>query len=134
MKKKTQSRAKKVEPEKTPRQVLGITANIKNTMIAIALLFGFLGGFFQLYNWIDTTYARTARVKYVEIRQDFKDASDFLNILYARFWTLDNMFALSPDPSKIDPELRKEWNDLKSNKLKLQEEKVKTLQQQLLNK
>ena len=120
--------------QKTERKVFGVVANIRNVVIAIALVFGFLGGFFQVLNWLDTTFAKNKWVKLIELKQDFKWESDILNAMYARFCTLDNIFVLSPDPTKIDPELRKEWNDLKNNKLKLQEEKVKDLQKQLVTK
>lgn len=47
----------KVE-EKEARKVLGITASIKNVLIAVAMIFAFLGGVFQLYGWLEDTYVQ----------------------------------------------------------------------------
>lgn len=113
-----------------PRKVLGITANLKNLLIAVALLFAFLGGFFKVYNWVDTTYARLKSLQKLEVRFEHKTENDVLNSMYSRFWTLDNMFNLSINPSKIPVEIRTEYNDLKA-KIKLQEEKVKILQEKV---
>ncbi len=122
-------------PENGGRKVLGISASIKNTLIAVALLFAFLGGFFQVYNWLHSTFAERVWVQSIELNQKFEKENGILNSMYQRFCILDNMFLLSPDPKKVDPELRKEWLELKGNgkrgKLGLQEDKVKDLQKKL---
>ena len=118
-------------PEENERKVWGVTATIKNTIIAVMLLFGFIGGFFQVYNWMHSTFAERAWVKVIELNQKFEKENGILNSMYQRFCTLDNMFLLAPDPTKIDAELRKEWLELKSGKMKMQEEKVKLLQGEL---
>ena len=118
-------------PQKIERKILGVTANLKNMMITVALLFGFIGGFFQIYNWIDTTYAKAKWVKQIELKQDYERENTVLNGMYARFCMLDQLVTLAPDPLKVDPEVRKEWNELKSGKIKRQEEKVKLLEQEL---
>jgi hypothetical protein len=133
--KKINKQTRKVSiPQKIERKILGVTASLKNVMIAIVMLFAFLGGFFQVFNWLHSTFADRAWVKIVELKGDFERENNVLNSMYARFCTLDNMFMLSPDPTKVDPELRKEWLELKTGKMKLQEEKVKDLQQQLQRK
>ncbi len=125
---------KRIIPE-SRRKVLGISASIKNTLIAVALLFAFLGGFFQVYNWLHSTFAERVWVQSIELNQKFEKENGILNSMYQRFCVLDNMFLLSPDPKKVDPELRKEWLELKGNgkrgKLGLQEDKVKDLQKKL---
>jgi|GEM_PF-6471048 len=117
--------------KKAERKILGVTANLKNVMIAIALLIAFLGSFFKIYTWIDTTYAKARAVEQVKVENDYRWETTVLNGMYSRLWTLDNMVNLSPDPSKIAPEVKTEWNDLKA-KIKMQEEKVKVLQEKVV--
>ena len=115
---------------KEKRKVLGVTANIRNTLIAIAMIFAFLGGFFKVYEYIENRYAKQNQFTRLESRFDHKEASDVLNAMYSRMWTLDNMITMSPDQSKVPVEIKTEYNDLKA-KIKLQEEKVKVLQEKL---
>jgi len=124
---KKRSRSRYVKEEK---KVLGVTANMKNLFIAVALLFAFLGGFFKVYSWIDCTYAREKALQRVEILNDFRWESDVLNSMYSRFQFLDNIISLAIDPTKVDPDRRTEFNDLK-NKIKMQEDKVKELQKKV---
>jgi len=120
---------------------LGVTANIRNVLIAVALLFAFLSGFFKVYDWVDTTYLRAKhfqevddlRLKHiqnVEDRFNLKNESDLLNTWYVRYSTLDNLIKMTPDLSKIPIETRTEYNEL-PGKIKLQEIKVKALQDKL---
>ena len=117
--------------EKIERKVLGVTANLRNMMIAVALLFAFIGGFFQIYSWIDTTYAKAKWVKQIELKQDYERENTVLNGLYSRFCFLDQIVTLAIDPTKVDAELRKEWLELKSGKIERQKEKVKLLEEEL---
>jgi len=116
-----------------PRKVLGVTANVKNVLMAVALLIAFLGSFFSIYNWLDSTYTRSKLFQKLEARFDCKFESDVLNSMYSRLWTLDNMITLAPDASKIPVETRTEFNDLRA-KIKLQEEKVKVLQEKMITR
>jgi hypothetical protein len=134
MKKKTNKRSRSTPKKK--RRIMGVTANLKNVLISVALLFGFVSGIFQIYSWIDTTYAKAKWVKVVELKGDIERENSLLNTMYARFCTLDNMFMLAPDPTKVDPELRKEWIALKgtesqTGKIRKQEDKVKLLETEL---
>jgi hypothetical protein len=129
MKSKTKSRKSVVEEKK----VLGIGTNIKNILIAIALIFAFLGGFFGVYNWIDNTYGKKAFVEKVKIENDYRWETTVLNGMYSRFHVLDSIISFAMDPTKVDPDRRQEFNELKS-KIKLQEEKVKVLQEKTCNK
>jgi hypothetical protein len=124
---------KKIEKkiEKGARKVLGVTANLRNLFIAVALLFGFLAGFFQIYNWIDTTYTRQVFFKKLQCEVEFKREGDLLKEMYTRLWTLEQMINLSPDSSKIPAEIKNGYNDVK-NQIKLQEEKVKVLQEKMV--
>jgi hypothetical protein len=115
---------------KAKKTIFGITANIRNSLITVALLFGFISGFFQIYSWIDNTYARRAWVKQIELKGEFKWESDILNVMYSRYYILDGMVNLAPDPTKVPFEIRSEYNTLK-DKIKLQEDKVKVLQSQM---
>ena len=135
---KTKRTKKRVNSEK---KILGVGANIKNLLIAIALLFGFLAGFFRVYSWVDDTYARRqivdkikleAQVSLgkVKIENDYRWETIVLNGLYSRYHTLDSVINFALDPTKVDPDRRQEFNELKA-KIKLQEEKVKVLQERL---
>jgi hypothetical protein len=117
---------------KVERKVLGVTANIRNLLIAITLLFAFLGGFFQIYTWADTTYARLSYVKVIKAKQDFSWENDILKGMYSRYYLLDNLVNLSPDPTKVPENLRKEFTSL-GKEITLQEDKVKLLQKNLCN-
>lgn len=117
----------KTEVKKVSRKVLGVTANIRNLVIAIALLFGFLSGFFQIYNWVDTTYARQTLVKVIQAKQDFSWENDILKGMYSRYYVLDGIVNLSPDPSKVPDNLKREFVSL-GKEIGLQEDKVKRLQ------
>ena len=119
--------------EKEVRKVLGITTSIKNMLIAVAMIFAFLGGVFQLYGWLEDTYAKAKQLQKVEIVNDYRWETTILNGMYTRQWTLDNMVNLAPDPLKVPTEIRTEYNDLKA-KVKLQEEKVKVLQEKCMDK
>lgn len=123
-------KTQKHEVKKISKKVLGVTASIRNLLIAIALLFAFLGGFFQVYTWIDTTYARNKWVKQIEAKQDFKWENDILLGMYSRYYVLDSIVTLSPDPTKVPVEMRTEFTSLK-DKIRLQEEKVKLFQEKL---
>ena len=128
MKNKTnRTRVKKSVPEK---KFLGISTNLKNILIAIALVFAFLGGFFRVYNWIDNTYARSGHLEKVKIENDYRWETTVLNGMYSRYHTLDSIINFALDPTKVDPDRRQEFNELKG-KIKLQEEKVKVLQGQI---
>ena len=122
-KKKRVSNVVKVE-----RKILGVAASLRNLFIAVALLFAFLGGFFQVYSWMENTYAKTKQLQKVEVTNDYRWETTVLNGMYARFWTLDNMVNMTPDPTKVPPEIKTQYNDLKAQ-IKLQEEKVKVLQE-----
>lgn len=126
MKSKTKSRKSVVEEKK----VLGLGTNIKNILIAIALIFAFLGGFFGVYNWIDNTYSKKVFVEKVKIENDYRWETTVLNGMYSRFHVLDSIISFAMDPTKVDPDRRQEFNELKS-KIKLQEEKVKVLQERV---
>jgi len=108
-------------------------SNIKNILLAVALLVGFLGAFFSVYQYIDSKYAHNKRLIQVELLNDYRWETTVLNGMYARFCTLDNVIALSPDQTKIPPEVRTEYNDLKA-KVQLQQDKVKELQKQVIIK
>ena len=130
----TTKKVSKVEAEeKEVRKVLGITTSIKNMLIAVAMIFAFLGGVFQLYGWLETTYAKEKHLKQVEVTNDYRWETTILNGMYTRHWTLDNMVNLASDPLKVPAEIRAEYNDLKA-KVKLQEEKVKVLQEKCMDK
>ena len=120
------------------KKILGVGANIRNLLIAIALLFGFLAGFFKVYSWIDDTYARRhivekikseakIQVDKVKLENDYRWETIVLNGMYSRYHTLDSIVNFALDPTKVDPDRRQELNELKG-KIKLQEEKVKILQ------
>jgi hypothetical protein len=126
MKKKSKSSFIKKE-----RKVLGVVASMKNVMIAIALLFGFMGGFFQTYNWLVTTFAKDLRVTKIENEFHLERENNVLNAMYSRYYILDNMVSLAVDPTKVPDAIRTEYNDLKY-KIKMQEEKVKLLQQKVV--
>jgi hypothetical protein len=113
-----------------PRKVLGVVASFKNLFIAIALLFAFLGGFFNVYKWLDTTYAREQYVRKVRIENDYRWESTILSGMYSRFCSLDNLISFAMDPTKIDPERKTEYIKLKGE-IKLQEDKVTDLQKKL---
>jgi len=141
MNKKGTKPKKEVVEMSNGKKVLGVQASLKNLLIATALLFGFLGGFFQVYSWIDNTYLRAKhfqevdalRKKFIENvsdRLDFKSESDLLNAWYIRYSTLDNLFKMTPDRSKIPAETMAEYNEL-PGRIKLQELKVKALQEKL---
>jgi len=117
----------KTEVKKISRKILGVTANIRNLVIAIALLFGFLSGFFQILNWVDTTYARQALVKIIQAKQDFSWENDILKGMYSRYYVLDGIVNLSPDPTKVPENLKREFVSL-GKEIILQENKVKLLQ------
>lgn len=119
--------------EPPPRKVLGVTANVKNILLAVALLVAFLGTFWKVYNYIDETYARLKHVQNVKLENDYRWETTILNGMYSRYCTLDNLITFTINPSKVDPDVRKEWNELKA-KIKLQEEKVKELQHHLVSK
>ena len=120
----------KTEVKKISRKILGVTANIRNLVIAIALLFGFLSGFFQILNWVDTTYARQALVKIIQAKQDFSWENDILKGMYSRYYVLDGIVNLSPDPTKVPENLKREFVSL-GKEIILQENKVKLLQENL---
>jgi hypothetical protein len=120
---------KEGEVKKVARKILGITANVRNLLIAIALLFAFLSGFFQVLNWADTTYARLSYVKMIKAKQDFSWENDILKGMYSRYYLLDNLVNLSPDPTKVPENLRKEFTSL-GKEITLQEDKVKLLQKE----
>jgi len=122
----------KTELKKISRSILGVTSSIRNLLIAIALLFAFLGGFFQVYNWVDSTYARRGWVQQIENKQEFKWESDVLTEMYKRFAVLDTLVRLSPDPKSV-PELLKCEYDNYPGKIKLQEKKVDLLQKKLVD-
>ncbi len=113
------------------KKVFGVPTNIKNLLIAVAMLFAFLGGFFQVYNWAMTTFAKETKLQKVEVVNDYRWETTILNGMYSRYWTLDNMISLSGDPTKAPTEVRTEYNDLK-NRIKFQEEKVKVLQEKAI--
>jgi hypothetical protein len=113
-----------------PKKILGVVANLKNLFIAIALLVAFLGGFFNLYSWVDTTYARQQHLRKVKIENDYRWESTILGSMYSRFCALDNLISFAMDPTKIDPETKTEYIKLKS-KIGLQEDKVKDLEKRL---
>jgi hypothetical protein len=113
---------------KVERKILGVAANIKNLLIAVAMLFAFLGGFFQVYNWAETRFAKEKHLQQVEVINDYRWESTVLQGMNSRLWTLDNMVNLAPDPTKVPPEIKTQYNDLKAQ-VKLQEEKVKVLQE-----
>jgi hypothetical protein len=77
---------------------------------------------------METTYAKTKQLQKVEVTNDYRWETTVLNGMYARFWTLDNMVNMTPDPIKVPPEIKTQYNDLKAQ-IKLQEEKVKVLQE-----
>jgi len=129
----TEKISKMEAEEKEVRKVLGITTSIKNILIAVVMMFAFLGGFFQIYSWLETTYAKAKQLQKVEIVNDYRWETTILNGMYTRQWTLDNMVNLAPDPLKVPVEIRTEYNDLKA-KIKLQEEKVKILQGKCIDK
>jgi hypothetical protein len=120
------------EKIKIGRKLLGITANVKNLLIAIALLFAFLGGFFQVYSWIDSTYTRVKDFKIVKAKQDFTWENDILKGMYSRYYVLDNIVKLSPDPKSVPETLKKEYDGL-AKEIELQVDKVKVLQKNLCN-
>ena len=115
------------------RSFLGVTANVRNILIAIALLFAFLSGFFSVYNWIDNTYAKRGHLDKVKVEGDYRWETIVLNGMYSRFHVLDSIISFAMDPTKIDPDRRQEFNELKG-KIKLQEEKVKVLQERVCGK
>lgn len=128
-------KTKKLISEKEPKskskiKVLGVTANIRNILIAIALIFGFLSGFFQVYNWVDTTYTRVTDFRVVKAKQDFSWENDILKGMYSRYYVLDSLVNLAPDPTKVPENLRKEFISL-GKEITLQEDKVKLLQKNL---
>jgi hypothetical protein len=113
------------------RTLFGVPTTIKNLLIAIALLFAFLGGFFQVYTWVDTTYARRGWVQQIQDKQEFKWECDVLTGMYARFAALDTLVRLAPDPKSVPEALTNEHTNL-PNAIKLQEDKVKLLQQKVV--
>lgn len=127
MKSKTKSRI--VRKSDSEKKFFGLSTNVKNVLIAIALLFAFLSGFFKVYSWIDTTYAKSGYVDKVKIENDYRWETIVLNGMYSRYQVLDSIISFAMDPAKIDPDRRQEYTELKG-KIKLQEEKVKILQQQ----
>ena len=112
------------------KKILGVTANLRNLMVTVALLFAFLGGFFQIYSWLDTTYAKQKHLVKVEAKADLTDAEILLNSMYTRYWTLDNMMKVTPN---LPEALITEHNNLEK-KIKLQEDKVKYLQEMVVRK
>ncbi len=116
--------------QKVVRKILGVTANIKNLLIAVALLFAFLGGFFQVYNWLETTYAKSSWVKQIQAKQDFGWENDILKGMYSRYYILDNIVNLAPDKEKVPDSLKTEFKNL-TKEIALQEDKVKLLQKNL---
>jgi len=112
------------------KKILGVTANLRNLMVTVALLFAFLGGFFQIYSWLDTTYAKQKHLLKVEAKADLTDAEILLNSMYTRYWTLDNMMKVTPN---LPEALITEHNNLEK-KIKLQEDKVKYLQEMVVRK
>lgn len=127
---KSKKPKRKIKLGLEPKKVLGVVANLKNLFIAIALLTAFLGGFFNVYKWIDTTYAREQHVRKVKIENDYRWESTILGSMYSRFCALDNLISFAMDPTKIDPETKTEYIKLKS-KIGLQEDKVKDLEKRL---
>lgn len=118
---------------KVAKKVLGVTANIRNLLIAVALLFAFLGGFFQVFTWLETTYAKSSWVKQIETKQEFAWENDILKGMYSRYYVLDSLVNLAPDPTKVPKELRTQFSCLK-DEIRLQEEKVKLLQKSVTRK
>jgi len=116
--------------KKVERKILGVTANIKNLLIAVALLFAFLGGFFQVYTWVDTTYTRITDFRTVKAKQDFSWENDILKGMYSRYYILDNIVTLAPDKSTVPESLKTEFKNL-GKEISLQEDKVKLLQKNL---
>ena len=116
--------------KKAERKILGVTANIKNLLIAIVMLFAFLGGFFQVYNWLETTYAKSSWVKQIQAKQDFGWENDILKGMYSRYYVLDNIVNLAPDKDKVPDSLKTEFRNL-TKEIAMQEEKVKLLQKNL---
>lgn len=112
------------------KSILGMPSTFKNVLIAVALLFAFLGGFFQVYSWVDTTYARRGWVQQIQDKQEFKWESDVLTGMYARFAALDTLIRLSPDPKSVPDALKNEWTNL-PKAIQLQEKKVEALQQKV---
>jgi len=112
------------------RKILGVTANIKNLLIAIVMLFAFLGGFFQVYNWVDTTYTRLTEFKVVKAKQDFSWENDILKGMYSRYYVLDNIVNLAPIKEQVPENLKTEFKNL-GKEITLQEDKVKLLQKNL---
>jgi hypothetical protein len=112
------------------KKILGVTTTYKNLMISIVLIFAFLGGFFQIYNWIDTTYAKQKHLERIEAKQELMDSESILDGMTTRYWTLDNMINMTPDPTKVPSIIRDEYNKLK-DRIKLQQEKVRILQEKV---
>jgi len=130
MKKKTTNRGRVKKPGPNSKTFLGVTANVKNILIAVALLFAFLGGFFRVYSWIDGTYEKRTTVEKVKIENDYRWETTVLNGMYSRYHVLDSIISFAMDSTKVDPDRRQEFNELKG-KIKLQEEKVKLLQERV---
>jgi hypothetical protein len=131
MRKKTIHKTRKVGIiRKAERKILGVTANVKNLLIAIVMLFAFLGGFFQVYNWVDTTYTRYTEFKVVKAKQDFSWENDILKGMYSRYYVLDNIVNLAPIKEQVPENLKTEFKNL-GKEISLQEDKVKLLQKNL---
>lgn len=133
MKKKAKKHTPKkpTMPQKIEKKILGVTANLKNLMIAIVMLFAFLGGFFKVYDWAHDTFAERNWVRKIELEGKLDRENTVLNSLYARFCFLDQIITVAPDPTKVEPEMRKEWLELKSGKIERQKDKVKLLENEL---
>lgn len=118
--------------KKISRKILGVTSSIRNLLIAVALLFAFLGGFFQVYNWVDSTYARRGWVQQIQNKQEFSWESDVLTEMYKRYSVIDTLVRLSPDPKSVPEVLKSEYARLPGC-IKLQEQKVELLQKKMVD-
>ena len=116
--------------EKETRKIMGVTASIRNMMLAVAMLVAFIGTFFSIYNWSITTFASKTHLVKVEVENNYRWETTVLNSMYSRFYVLDNMVIMAGDLAKVPQEIRNEYNDLKA-KIKMQEEKVKVLQERV---
>lgn len=140
--KKTVKNYPRRRKEDNAKKVLGITANIKNMMIAAGMLVAFLGIFWNVYNWAQCEFAKQkelsehitkvkTKFEKVETIGDYRWETTVLNGMYSRYYTLDNMIIFAGNLAKVPPEIRSEYNDLKG-KIKLQEERVKILQERTI--
>ena len=89
-----------------------------------------MGVFSKFILWVDTTYTRLTDFKVVKAKQDFSWENDILKGMYQRFYVLDNIVKLSPDPKTVPESLKTEYNNI-SKEIALQEDKVKLLQKNL---